>query len=71
MNTMSTMNLISENVSSKKKSLFQGIINVGYDFPNNVHSIICVIWKLELLILDRKYNWYSMLNFVSYFWEKF
>ena len=32
MSTMSTMNLIGESVSSKKRSLFQGIMNVGYAF---------------------------------------
>ena len=44
MNTMSTMNLISESVSSKKRSLFQGIVNVGYAFCPIMYTPLYVLF---------------------------
>ena len=44
MNTMSTMNLISECVSFKKRSLFQGIVNVGYAFCPIMYTPLYILF---------------------------
>ena len=44
MNTMSTMNLISESVSFKKRSLFQGIVNVGYAFCPIMYTPLYILF---------------------------
>ena len=43
MANMSTMTLVSESVSSKKRSLFAGIINVGYSFCPIMYTPLYVI----------------------------
>ena len=48
MANMSTMTLVSESVSSKKRSLFAGIINVGYSSCPIIYTYLYVIlgsWK--------------------------
>ena len=42
MGTMSTMTLVSESVSSSKRSLFQGIINVGYSSCQIIYTPLYV-----------------------------
>ena len=41
--TMSTLTLVSESVSSAKRSLFAGIINIGYSFGAIMYTILYVI----------------------------
>ena len=43
MGTMSTMTLVSESVSTSKRSLFQGIINVGYSTCQIIYTPLYVL----------------------------
>ena len=42
---MSTMTLVSESVSSAKRSLFTGIINIGYSFGAIMYTILYVVLR--------------------------